>query len=204
MKRFAVLERRLGHRFEDRGLLERALTHRSHRHEAGDGEALDYERLEFLGDSLLGFFVSERLMVLDAAADEGTLTRRKQAVVSQPTLASASRRLGLGTALKLGRGEDATGGRGKPSLLADVFESVLAAVYLDRKQQAGWPADRLLPLLAGLAELEPWLKQWHDEPKPGYMGTPAQFFAGLIDTELGSLGSDRSTLTNLRGVEELA
>lgn len=80
----------------------------------------------------------------------------------------------------------------------------LATVYLDRKQQAGWPADRLLPLLAGLAELEPWLKQWHDEPKPGYMGTPAQFFSGLIDTELGSLGSDRSTLTNLRGVEELA
>ncbi|WP_144127958.1 BREX-2 system adenine-specific DNA-methyltransferase PglX [Catellatospora sichuanensis] len=80
----------------------------------------------------------------------------------------------------------------------------LAAVYLDRKQQAGWPTDRLLPLLAGLAELEPWLEQWHDGPKPGYLGTPAKFFSGLIDTELGSLGADRLTLTKLRGVEELA
>jgi ribonuclease-3 len=132
VKGAAALERRLGYRFKDRGLLERALTHRSHRHEAGpDVVPIDYERLEFLGDALLGLFVSERLMTLDPAADEGTLTRRKQAVVSQTTLAAASRRLGLGEALFLGRGEDATGGRTKPSLLADVFESVLAAVYLD-------------------------------------------------------------------------
>ncbi|MEV6965202.1 BREX-2 system adenine-specific DNA-methyltransferase PglX [Hamadaea sp. NPDC051192] len=80
----------------------------------------------------------------------------------------------------------------------------LAAVYLDRKTQGGWRADRLLPLLAGLAELEPWLKQWHDELTAGYPGTPASFFTGLIDTELAALGSDRSTLAKLRGVEELA
>jgi ribonuclease-3 len=128
----ATLERRLGHRFEDRELLDRALTHRSHRHEAGaEPGSADYERLEFLGDALLGFVVSERLMALDPGADEGTLTRRKQAVVQQQTLAEVSVRLGLGTSMKLGRGEDATGGRAKPSLLADVFESVLAAVYLD-------------------------------------------------------------------------
>lgn len=132
MKGAAPLERRLGHQFEDRALLERALTHRSHRHEAGtDGASADYERLEFLGDALLGLFVSERLMALDPSADEGTLTRRKQAVVSQPTLAAVSARLGLGEALRLGRGEEATGGRMKPSLLADVFESLLAAVYED-------------------------------------------------------------------------
>lgn len=133
MRGRAALERRLGYRFEDPTLLERALTHRSHRHESG-GEAqgpIDYERLEFLGDALLGFFVSEKLMALDPAADEGTLTRRKQAVVSQKTLAAVSARVGLGTSLRLGRGEDATGGRAKPSLLADVFESSLAAVYLD-------------------------------------------------------------------------
>lgn len=126
------LENALGYRFADRSILARALTHRSRAHEARDGEAGDtYERLEFLGDALLGFLVSERLMSDDPRADEGTLTRRRQAIVSTAALAEVSRRLGLGKALILGRGEDATGGRSKPSLLADAFESVLAAVYLD-------------------------------------------------------------------------
>jgi ribonuclease-3 len=126
------LEETLGYRFRDPSILVRALTHRSRAHEAANGVAEDsYERLEFLGDALLGFLVSERLIRDDPAADEGTLTRRRQSVVSTEALALVSRRLGLGTALKLGRGEDATGGRGKPTLLADAFESVLAAVYLD-------------------------------------------------------------------------
>jgi hypothetical protein len=80
----------------------------------------------------------------------------------------------------------------------------LAAMYMDRKTAGGWPAERLLPILAGLAELEPWLRQWHGEPKAGYPGTPAEFFTGLIDGELSGLGSDRNKLTELRGVEELA
>ena len=127
-----VLEEALGYRFRDRAILDRALTHRSCAHEAQEGLPADsYERLEFLGDALLGFLVSERLMTDDPNADEGTLTRRRQSVVSTEALALVSLRLGLGQALKLGRGEDATGGRGKPSLLADAFESVLAAVYLD-------------------------------------------------------------------------
>jgi hypothetical protein len=79
----------------------------------------------------------------------------------------------------------------------------LATVYLDRKTQGAWPGEKLLPILAGLAELEPWLKQWHAEPRSGFPGTPAQFFAGLIDTELAALGADRTKLTELRGVEEL-
>jgi hypothetical protein len=78
----------------------------------------------------------------------------------------------------------------------------LAAVYLQRRQQQGWPAERLLPLLAGLAELEPWLHQWHDDPRPGYpgSGSPAEFFTGLIDTELAALGADRSILATIRGI----
>ncbi|WP_431949667.1 BREX-2 system adenine-specific DNA-methyltransferase PglX [Nocardia lijiangensis] len=80
----------------------------------------------------------------------------------------------------------------------------LAWMYMDRKMQGGWPAERLLPLLAGLAELEPWLHQWFSEPKPGYPGSPAEFFTGLIDKELDALGTDRRRLTELRGVEELA
>jgi ribonuclease-3 len=132
MKSTTDLTESLGYRFEDRAILKRALTHRSRTHEAHDGATGDtYERLEFLGDALLGFLVSERLMNDDPDADEGTLTRRRQSIVSTEALAVVSRRLGLGKALILGRGEEATGGRTKPSLLADAFESVLAAVYLD-------------------------------------------------------------------------
>ncbi len=79
----------------------------------------------------------------------------------------------------------------------------LATVYLDRKNNAAWPAQRLLPLLAGIAELEPWLHQWYAEHRPGFPGSPAEFFSGLIDTELSILGADRATLRTLRGVEEL-
>ncbi|GAA2591851.1 BREX-2 system adenine-specific DNA-methyltransferase PglX [Dactylosporangium fulvum] len=80
----------------------------------------------------------------------------------------------------------------------------LAALYLDRKTRAAWPEERLLPIIAGIAELEPWLHQWYAEPRPGYPGTPAKFFSGLIDTELAALGADRATLTKLRGLEELS
>ena len=80
----------------------------------------------------------------------------------------------------------------------------LVSVYLDRKKRAGWPADRLLPLLAGLAELEPWLHQWYPEPQRGFPSSPAEFFTNLIDRELSILGADRRTLAKLRGVEELS
>ena len=127
------LETVIGRRFKDRRLLARALTHPSGTHErGGDRTEETYERLEFLGDSLLGFLVAERLARSDPRADEGLLTRRKQTVVSQGALAAVSRELGLGAAVHLGRGEEATGGRDKGSILADTVEAVLGAVYLDR------------------------------------------------------------------------
>ncbi|MEU1644300.1 BREX-2 system adenine-specific DNA-methyltransferase PglX [Micromonospora zamorensis] len=79
----------------------------------------------------------------------------------------------------------------------------LATVYLDRKTQEAWPAHRLLPLLAGLVEIEPWLHQWHSSEQPGYLGSPAAFFTTFIDAELAQLSSDRSALALLRGVPEL-
>jgi ribonuclease-3 len=127
----AALERRLGHRFADRGLLERALTHRSYAYERREGIPEDYERLEFLGDALLGFLVSEWLWRDDPSASEGTLTRRKQSVVRAGALTEVARTLGMGQAMRLGRGEEGSGGRSKSSLLADVFEAVLGAVFLD-------------------------------------------------------------------------
>jgi ribonuclease-3 len=127
----ADLESRLGYRFKDPALLVRALTHRSRAYERGGGQGDDWERLEFLGDSLLGFVVGDWLFRRDAEADEGVLTRRKQSVVRTEALAEAARRIGLGEALHLGRGEESTGGRDKVSLLADAFEGVLGAVYMD-------------------------------------------------------------------------
>ncbi|MEU8189581.1 BREX-2 system adenine-specific DNA-methyltransferase PglX [Micromonospora carbonacea] len=76
----------------------------------------------------------------------------------------------------------------------------LATVYLDRKLQAAWPAERLLPLLAGIAELEPWLHQWYTDERPDFPGSPAQFFTDLVDAELSQLGADRRTLVTLRGL----
>jgi ribonuclease-3 len=126
----SALERRLGYRFRRPELLRTALTHRSRSHEEA-GAASDYERLELLGDALLGFVVSDWLYREDELASEGVLTRRRQAIVRASTLAEAARRIGLGELVRLGRGEVLTGGRNKPSLLADVFEAVLAAVYID-------------------------------------------------------------------------
>jgi ribonuclease-3 len=128
------LERRLGVGFRLRDHLLRAVTHGSYRHERGEGE--DYERLEFLGDSVLGFVVAEWLSKDDPSAGEGELTRRKQTVVCAEALADAARELDLGAFLRLGRGEEQSGGRLKPSLLADAFEAIVGAVYLDRGLRA--------------------------------------------------------------------
>lgn len=127
----ADLEARLAYRFKNRSLLDGALTHRSYAYERGGPEPEDYERLEFLGDALLGLLVSEWLWRDDPKATEGTLTRRKQSVVRMDTLTEASRRLGLGAAMLLGRGEESTGGRDKSSLLSDVYEAVLGAILVD-------------------------------------------------------------------------
>ena len=133
------LEERLGYHFRDRRLLEEALTHRSYSYEEGGGPEGSYERLELLGDALLGFLVSEWLFGDDPGASEGTLTRRKQAVVCTDTLAAAARKLELGETLRLGRGEESTGGREKPSILADVFEAVLGAVFVAGGVRASRP-----------------------------------------------------------------
>jgi len=128
---FADLERRLGYRFSDTSLLETALTHRSHAYEQTDGEKTNYERLEFLGDALLGLIVSDWLFRDDPSAAEGVLTRRRQLVVRTTTLAERTRELSLDAELRLGRGEERTGGREKVSLMADTFEAVLGAIYID-------------------------------------------------------------------------
>lgn len=125
------LEQALGYRFRDPALLETALTHRSHSHENRHATPANYERLELLGDAFLGFAVADWLYRDDPDAPEGVLSRRRQSVVRASALAATAATLGLGGAVRLGRGEERTGGRRKSSLLADTFEAVLGAIYLD-------------------------------------------------------------------------
>ena len=122
------LEARLGHRFKNPRLLETALTHPSF---GGDHHVPHYQRLEFLGDAVLELAVSRYLFFELPEVDEGKLTRIRAALVREESLSRAARRIGLGDYIRLSVGEERSGGRNKPSILADVVEAVLAAVYLD-------------------------------------------------------------------------
>jgi ribonuclease-3 len=124
-----VLERRLGHAFQDRRLLERALTHAS----VGGGAAKvgDNEVLEFIGDRVIGLLAAERLAELHPQAPEGELALRLNALVSRQACAAVARRMELGPALRLSGSETKTGGRDKESILAGACEAVMAALYRD-------------------------------------------------------------------------
>ena len=127
-----ALEAALGHRFGHPEWLERALTHSSRRQElTPEGGAEDNEKLEFLGDAVLGLLVSEYLVRLFPGWSEGRLSKSRARLVSAGSLYAAAQRLSLGQHLRLGRGEEKTGGREKPAVLADAYEAVVAAIYLD-------------------------------------------------------------------------
>jgi len=126
-----ALEEMLGHIFRDKGLLSNALTHSSFANEHRDAGLTSNERLEFLGDSVLGLVVADHLYRTRPELPEGDLTRVRATLVCESSLVEVARRLDLGKHLKLGKGEDAGGGRTRPSILADAVEAVLAAVYLD-------------------------------------------------------------------------
>ena len=128
---FEALQQAIGYRFRDRGLLEHAMTHTSRANEDASGGVADNESMEFLGDALLGFVIADMLFRDFPAFDEGEKSKTKAALVSTATLARQAERLGLGDHLLLGRGEEKTGGRRKQALLADGYEALLAAIYLD-------------------------------------------------------------------------
>ncbi len=134
---FDKLEGIVGHNFKDRALLERAVTHRSWAHERvaqgneEDARRLHNEVFEFLGDSVLGLVVANYLFQSYPDVTEGELSRMKHQLVSSATLAKAAERLKIGQFLRVGHGEEKSGGRRKRALLADAFEAVLAAIYID-------------------------------------------------------------------------
>ena len=169
----AAFARRIGHEFSRPDLLATALTHSSLSAPAQG----DNQRLEFLGDRVLGLVVAEALYRADSAADEGLLAPRFNALVRRETCADVARQIGLGAAMRLGRSEAATGGRRKQALLADGMEAVIAAVYLD----AGFGAardmilrlwgDRINTVETDARDAKTALQEWaqaRGQPPPGY------------------------------------
>lgn len=128
---YTQLEERLAYRFSDRSLACRALTHPSWQHECSAAEEGDYQRLEFLGDAVLGMVLAEMLYSRFPAWHEGDLSRFRAHLAGQGTLAVLARSLDLGGFVRLGRGEEQTAGRSKDSILSDVLEALIAAIYRD-------------------------------------------------------------------------
>ncbi|HEV7157352.1 MAG TPA: ribonuclease III [Caulobacteraceae bacterium] len=172
----SALEARLGHVFADRGLLEQALTHASVG--AGAAKPADNERLEFLGDRVLGLVIAEALSELEPGASVGSLSKRLHTLVSGETCAAVAGKLGVGAALRLPHGETKRGARAQPAILADACEALIAAVYLEAGFEAARRAVLHLwaPLIAARhdpAEVDPKsaLQEWAAAkkfPAPAY------------------------------------
>ena len=130
------LEKKIGYVFKNAGLLNTALTHSSYANENKADASECNERLEFLGDAVLGFIVAEYLYARFPDLPEGRMTRLRAELVCERSLSGVAARLGLGGSLRLGRGEEHSGGRERPSIIADAFEAVIAAIYLDGGMEA--------------------------------------------------------------------
>jgi ribonuclease-3 len=183
------LEERIGHSFRDLGILEHALTHRSRAHEDASGGVMDNESLEFLGDAVLGFVVADMLFVRFPTHSEGYKSKVKAGIVSAASLARLAEDIDLGRFVLLGRGEEKTGGRHKHAILADSFEALIAAIYLDGGIDAAraFIVSRFGPLIAGAGDqaaeasfTEDWksaLQEWlqaHGRGLPNYRVAAAE------------------------------
>ena len=183
----ARLETALGGPFADRLHLEAALIHRSYC--AEHPEAYSNERLEFLGDAVLGMSVTVHLFNEHPELPEGELSKRRAAVVNAEVLADVAAEIGLGEALLLGKGEVVSGGRAKPSILADAMEAVIAAVYLD----GGWDAaDALVLRLLGDRMREDPTGAGPRDYKSHLQEVTAQLFDQMPRYKVRSEGPDHS------------
>lgn len=125
------LEKKIAYSFKDSSLLQTALTHSSYANERHGAQSESYERLEFLGDSILGLVTADFLYKLQPSLPEGRMTRLRAELVCEVSLHEVAQGLGLGAYMRLGRGEERSGGRERPSIMADMVEAVIAAIYLD-------------------------------------------------------------------------
>lgn len=181
--RLRELEERLDVRFRDLRLLNLALTHGSYAHEEGGERLATYERLEFLGDAVLNLVMSDHLYRRFPDRSEGDLARLRARLVNEPTLASIARSLDLGSYILLGRGEERGGGRERSSMLADVLEAVVGAVYLDsgfgvaHALVSRWYAERLEGLDEVPADFKSQLQEYvqqHERKLPRYRITATE------------------------------
>lgn len=141
------LEKKLGYTFKNKSLLQTALTHSSYANERKEYTPFN-ERLEFLGDSVLGFVVAEYIFKHLKKLPEGELTRIRATLVCEKSLFDLAQSIELGKYLRLGHGEDLNGGRERPSILSDAFEAVIAAIYLDGGMDSA--ADFILKVMGGV------------------------------------------------------
>ena len=144
------LEEKIGYKFKNRAYLETALTHSSYANEKHSGQCQSYERQEFLGDSVLGLATAEFLYAHEPMLPEGRMTRLRAELVCEASLHKTALNLGLGEYMRLGNGEANTGGRERPSILADMVEAIIAAIYLD----AGMAEARRFVLEKVLGDVE--------------------------------------------------
>ncbi|HEY5997746.1 MAG TPA: ribonuclease III [bacterium] len=212
------LEERIGHVFRKPELLAAALTHRSAAVEqAGDG-AEDNERLEFLGDAVLGLAAARHLAEVHPKAREGELSRLRAALVGETALAAAARELGLGGSLRFGRGEERSGGREKASILAGALEALLGAVFLDAGWRAAYRLARSLfsgPAAAALAAggvdaktrlQELCQRRWRETPAYAVMerSGPAHRPRFTVEARLGARALGRGEGGSLKSAEQAA
>ena len=183
------LERRTGDRFKDRGILEHALTHRSRVHEDASGGVFDNESMEFLGDSVLGFVIAAMLFREFPQHNEGQKSKLKASLVSAAALARLGERLGLGEFLILGRGEEKTGGRRKHAIIADCYEALIAAIYLDGGTEAAekFIAREFASLIeearrtgSGASFTDDWKSALQEYLQSGGRGLPVYRLAGEV------------------------
>ncbi|MEQ5869673.1 ribonuclease III [Sagittula sp. NFXS13] len=208
-----ALEDRLGYSFTDKARLRRALTHSS----MSSPTRQDNQRLEFLGDRVLGLVMAEALLAHDRTATEGQLAPRYNALVRKETCADVARELGLGEALKLGRSEQMSGGRRKQALLGDAMEALIAAVYLDAGFEASqdmilrlW-GDRIKGVEEDAKDAKTALQEWAQArkmPPPSYdtieRAGPDHAPVFTIEVRVGSGQSAQATAGSKRQAEQAA
>lgn len=208
-----ALQTRLGHQFADPSLLRRAVTHSSM---SGPGRE-DNQRLEFLGDRVLGLVMAEALLRQDRKASEGQLAPRYNALVRKETCADVARQIDIGAALKLGRSEQMSGGRRKMALLGDAMESVIAAVYLDAGFETAqdlilrlW-GDRISRVDDDAKDAKTSLQEWaqaRGQQPPKYVETarsgPDHAPVFTIEARLASGETAQATAPSKRAAEQAA
>ena len=174
-------EKRIGYEFKDKNLLARALTHSSYANEKGTG--LQNERLEFLGDSVLGFITAEYLFEHYKDKAEGELTKKRAYAVCEKTLFGFAGEIGLGDMILLGKGEEHTGGRQRPSVVSDAFEALIAAIYLDGGIECA--KKFVLPFIEVATETKPVFKDYKSTLQEVLQQNPTEKFEYVVVDESG-------------------